>query len=737
MILKNFQEKAVDNLILRSFDLLNKTSNKKIIFKSPTGSGKTLMVAEYLKRFVQEKISKKPSTFIWTTPRKTLTQQSRSKLEKHYSKDRILKCTYFSELNKNNISENEILFLNWESINKIDKNTIILENEREFYLSKVIENTKEKGREIILIIDESHHHATSEISRKLIKDISPKLAIEVSATPVMGGADDMVTVDFDEVKSAGLVKKSVILNENFQNIFSKNKIKSKLSESSEKIVLDKAIEKRFELVKLFKKNKSTVNPLILIQLPDKKTEQEDRIKIETLKYLKDKYKITTENGKLAIYLSENKKNFENISKINNEVEVLIFKQGIALGWDCPRAQILVLYRDWRSITFSIQTVGRIMRMPETLKKEGHYYQEKLNHAYIFTNLETIELKEDQAKDYFRIFNSKSTKNIKLTSYSRVRQREKTRLNPLFVKLFLKEAEKYKLNKVIKSKNQSGKFLLIVNKKSDSVDSLIGKKFSGKKINILNDTDLQRIFDFFIRSNLSPFYPEDRSVGKVKEALYSFFAIHLKLNFEKSFREIINIILSEDNITKFKDVIDLAKNRYMRETQKRDDVIKSDSNWNFPKDISFTGNFYEMKVKKSVMKPFLYDYKWKPEENFIKFLEKSKKVEWWFKNGDRDETYFSIPYEENNQTNLFYIDFIVKHKSGKIFLFDTKSGWTIDKSKNKSDGLQKYIRKNSKKIQGGLVTNTNKNDFSGRWIFYKKKGFDLDSNNLDNWENLLF
>ena len=64
MILKNLQEKAVDKLILRSFDLLNKTSNKKIIFKSPTGSGKTLMVAEYLKRFVQEKISKNPEIAI-------------------------------------------------------------------------------------------------------------------------------------------------------------------------------------------------------------------------------------------------------------------------------------------------------------------------------------------------------------------------------------------------------------------------------------------------------------------------------------------------------------------------------------------------------------------------------------------------------------------------------------------------------------------------------------------------
>ena len=53
---------------------------------------------------------------------------------------------------------------------------------------------------------------------------------------------------------------------------------------------------------------------------------------------------------------------------------MIFKQAIALGWDCPRASILVLFRDWRSIVFSIQTVGRIMRMPEV----KHYTNDDLN-----------------------------------------------------------------------------------------------------------------------------------------------------------------------------------------------------------------------------------------------------------------------------------------------------------------------------------------------------------------------
>ena len=67
--------------------------------------------------------------------------------------------------------------------------------------------------------------------------------------------------------------------------------------------------------------------------------------------------ILEENGKLAIHLSGDHKNLDNISKADSEAEVLIFKQALALGWDCPRAHILVLFRDWKSIVFSIQTIG--------------------------------------------------------------------------------------------------------------------------------------------------------------------------------------------------------------------------------------------------------------------------------------------------------------------------------------------------------------------------------------------
>lgn len=480
-----------------------------------------------------------------------------------------------------------------------------------------------------------------------------------------------------------------------------------------------------------------VNPLLLIQLPDRKTQQEDLIKAEIIKILKDKYKITTENGKLAIYLSEEKENLENIAKPNQETEVLIFKQAIALGWDCPRAHILVLFRDWKSLTFSVQTVGRIMRMPEPDK--GHYKAEILNHGFVFTNLADIEIREDIARNYITIYTSNridSYKPIKLNSVFRLRQREKTRLSPLFMRLFLQEADTYGLDKKIETKGQKIELSIISDYEAEGVDKIIDENIHGKeKIDAQNEADLQKLYDYFSRNNLTPFYPEDRSIGRLKESIYHFFQERLKMHYADKFAEIINIVLSEKNSQHFVNVIDATKEKYIAETKKREAELQKIENWEIPESLSFGGTYTELEVKKSVLTPFYYDNKWKTEESFIEFLEKSSQIDWWYKNGDRDSTFFAVPYKENGERHPFYVDFIVKYKDGSIGLLDTKSGRTIKDAREKSDGLQEYIKTNNKsghKLNGGIVSNTDSTDFTGRWMVYKGNSTDLVQDDFSNW-----
>ncbi len=735
MQLKDYQKTAIKKLLTRSKELLAQNGEKKVIFKAPTGSGKTIMTAEFLKQLIDDKETKTPLSFIWTAPRK-LHSQSKEKLEKYYEDTRALECSDFDDLTDKQIAENEILFLNWESINKKDKNTIVKENEKEFYLGKIIENTKEEGRKVVLVIDESHHHATSEISQDLISDIAPRLTIEVSATPVISNPDEIVSVPLEDVKLEGMIKKSVVLNPNFKNVLSGDSLKTKLADGTDAMVLEEALKKREEIAKAYKEAGIDKNPLLLIQLPDRKTQAEDQIKNNVVRILKDKYGMTTENGRLAIYLSEEKENLENIAKNNHETEVLIFKQAIALGWDCPRAQVLVLFRDWKSLIFSVQTIGRIMRMPEP--DTGHYKQEILNHGFVFTNLANIEIKEDMARSYVTIYTSQrieSYKPIKLESVYRLRQREKTRLSPKFINIFLDEAKKYDLEKKIETKGQKLELSLISDYEAEGVDKLANEEIKGEaKINTENEVDLQKLYDFFVKNNLSPFYPEDRSIGRLKEAIYYFFRMRLGMTYTERFAEIINIVLSPKNSQHFINVIDSAKEKYIAEIQKREDELQESTDWEIPEMLNYGGNFTEFKSKLSVMRPFYYDNKWETEEAFIKFLEKSYKIDWWFKNGDRDATFFAVPYIENDQQKPFYVDFIVKFKDGKIGLFDTKSGNTIKDAREKSDGLQEYIKKH-KNISGGIVANTNSKDFSGRWMCYKGQGKELNPDDFSNWDLL--
>lgn len=735
MNLKGYQISKVKQIVERSIPLIADGGNKKLRFKSPTGSGKTIMMAAALEELFLAAQSKDESlSFIWAAPRKLHTQ-SKQKLQSFYDDSQTLSCREFSQLSNNKIAEGEVLFLNWESINKLDSNTIVKENERDFYLSKVIENTLEEGRKIVLVIDESHHTAKSEISKQLIEVMSPALTIEVSATPTMADPDEMVTVTLDEVRSEGMIKKSVSLNEGFKNIFEKKAVKSELSEGQNKFILEQAMSKRAELQKSYLEAGIDVNPLVLIQLPDKKAQEDEVIRKEIEERLKTDYEITVNNGKLAVYLSEEKINLENIAKNSNETEVLIFKQAIALGWDCPRAQVLVLFREHKSVTFSIQTIGRILRMPEPAI--GHYGNEKLNQAYVFTNLSDISIEDEMARGYITIHTSKripSYKNIDLKSVYRLRQRERTRLSSDFIGIFLEVAAKDQVSKKVKLENQSVSRGLISDALIENVDdknaSLIE---SSLRIAIGNDEDLQRLFDSYIQRNLAPFHPEERSIGRLKEAIYGFFAVSFDMEYASDQTKILNIVMSSENSTLFSNLIDKAKEDYIALVETREKELVEVKDWNVPETLNFTSDEEAIGVDSSVMLPFYSASKFKTELAFIKFLESSQNVEWWFKNGERDATFFAIPYVENGEKKPFYVDFIVKLKSGKIGLLDTKRGQTVKTSVEKSDGLQMYIGENNQTF-GGIVDNT-KEDFTGRWMVYKGSSKELHADDFSNWDLL--
>jgi type III restriction enzyme len=322
----------------------------------------------------------------------------------------------------------------------------------------------------------------------------------------------------------------------------------------------------------------------------------------------------------------------------------------------------------------------------------------------------------------------------LKSVYRLRQRERTRLSSDFIGIFLEVAKKDQLAKKIKLENQSVSRGLITDAVIENVDdrnsSLIE---SSLKIAVGNEEDLQRFFDSYIQLNLAPFHPEERSIGRLKEAIYGFFATSFDMEYASDQIKILNIVMSSDNSTLFSNSIDRAKEEYVALVETREKELVEVNEWNVPESLNFTSDEEVIKAEASVMMPFYSASKFKTELAFISYLEGAGNVDWWFKNGERDATFFAIPYTENGENKPFYVDFIVKLKNGKIGLLDTKRGQTVKTSVEKSDGLQKYISENTG-VFGGIIDNTTE-DFTGRWMVYTGSSKDLHADDFSNWEQL--
>lgn len=723
--LRDYQNEAVNELYDR-FSRMLKSSKEICIFQAPTGSGKTIVIAYLLRKLVTEQKYAKIS-IVWIAPRK-LDDQSKDKLEKIYH-DQILKCLDFENIQDNRIDENEILFLNWESINKTN-NIYMMDNERDKNLLNVIHNTKNNGNKLILIIDESHYAAGGEKSSEIIKDLEPDITLEVSATPHLHNFDEIYKVRLNDVIDEGMIKNEVLVNPKFMDIkVGKN--------DADSIIIEQAMKQRELLKKKFQEEKSDINPLVLIQLPDKKNLMDDKRK-DVEKILKENYDITEKNKNLAIWLSEEKsKTLLNIVKNNNEVEVLIFKHAISLGWDCPRASILVVFREYKSFDFTIQTIGRIMRMPE-LK---HYeINTELNKGFVYTNLENINLTEEYAKEYISLYESYRNESlytpIKLNSIYLKRNRKRTRLSREFVNIF----NELTIKKSFKSKIKTNPSKIIKLLLSDGIIPNIDKtgqiKIAGTIRIDQTEKEIQTRFNEFINLACSPYAPYDSS-GRIKTALYQF--LHNEFGIEKYESKAQKIVLSSDNYQIFWDVINESKSIYKTKvvdkvSKKRErDVTKE---WEVPKMMSFKNNCVNKEKNNSIMIPFYLQKSSTPEKNFIDRLSLSDKIKWWYKNGESEKKYFSIPYIDDDGKEMgFYVDFIIQFNDGSIGLFDTKSGITAAGASTRHNGLYKYMQDENKKgknLIGGIIVELN-----GVWKYNNNKEYYFDNKNLTDWKILDF
>ncbi|MDE1988814.1 MAG: DEAD/DEAH box helicase family protein, partial [Patescibacteria group bacterium] len=589
----DYQKKYIKQLVSTSVGYLEDEDPKLIVFQAPTGSGKTIMLAEAMSRMVKELGGEKELSFVWISVN-YLHEQSKLKLEKHFENERLLDCINIDEIQNNELEQNQIVFVNWDSLNKEGISLFMSDNEKDWNLNKIAENTRDAGRDIVLIIDESHRTAKTSKSQEIVGMIGPKLTIEVSATPKEGVTNDhKITVKLSEVVAEGMIKQEVQINPGLGRV-----------QTNEDIIRE-ALKKRKWLKQQYEEAGTDINPLLLVQIPKKKQsdvrEPEDKI-IEIL----SKEGITIESRKLALWLApkDKKLNLDYIEKDDSEVEVLVFKEAIAQGWDCPRAGILLLQREWNSenYVFNIQTLGRIMRMPE----QKHYDNfPALNVGYVYTASNNFEIVEDLAKDYVSkdqmVRDNAIYKNIYLPSQLVRRKRELFRLSGEFKDCLFEAAKEQKIDdkKINIGKITFSKSVGLEGKISE-IDKKQAVDFQKERTIVKDREEVCAEYTAFVRSLSYPFTGGTRPTDIIKSSVRSLFKKQFGIDNED---EIAAIVLNPGNKSEFIDLIEAAKGKYKSLPEKADEVIPNE-NWQIPEIISVFENFDErQEIKKSILKPF--------------------------------------------------------------------------------------------------------------------------------------
>lgn len=290
-----FQKDAIDELAKAFLSLWGKNERQlALVFKSPTGSGKTLTAAHFLRGLNHLPNWDEDKAFIWITFSDDIAMQSKRKFEEYFENTLENGLLTVADINRGKLQKNDILFLNWQKVVSRAADSRILrrpEDEKErkesgVYFEDFIDNTHNDNREIILVIDEAHTHVTKDLAQQVIDYVDPKIVLHITATPseeielVSRRLNSYIEVPREEVIDAGLIKEKILVQ-------TEEDLKKYKLEDLDEVLIDLGIGKRTEIAGEFKKLEKKINPLVLIQLPNDDNElidlgqktKEDVIKI--------------------------------------------------------------------------------------------------------------------------------------------------------------------------------------------------------------------------------------------------------------------------------------------------------------------------------------------------------------------------------------------------------------------------------------------------------------------------
>lgn len=402
--LKNYQTTAVSKILTTLCyareDWHDRQRRTAFALSSTTGSGKTVIAATVIEALLHGSdefdVEPDPSAVVlWVSKDPALNAQTRSRFIE--SADRVpagdlvlLDKTYAEE----SLQTGTIYFINPDKLGK-KADFVKHTDSRHFTFWQILDNTiKDEDKTLYMVLDEAHEGMKDQSSteqtivQKIINGngVNPAVPVVwgISATvkrfdEAMKKADAFtkeknVVIDPKDVQASGLLKNALTLD-----------IPDEDGDFSTTMVRDATLDfvgicERWDAY-CHEQRINPIVPLLVAQIPNKQTGEKDTEKgrkeedelihlvLETIRkhwpdmpadcvahVLGDRASVEVGAYKIPKVMPQDVEH-------NHGIRVLLAKDAVSTGWDCPRAEVLVSLRPAREDTYVTQLLGRMVRTP--------------------------------------------------------------------------------------------------------------------------------------------------------------------------------------------------------------------------------------------------------------------------------------------------------------------------------------------------------------------------------------
>lgn len=424
--LKDYQEDAVHAVLAN----LNKASKRwhedgdrhALSLTATTGAGKTVMAAAVFEALFHgddnyDFESDPGAVVIWFSDDPALNAQSHFRL--HEASDRLTPSDLTivqNTFNREKFEPGKVYFLNTQKLSKssllvrghdpndpgveTDGRHTVMPDTRAYTIWDTIQNTVEDpDLTLYLVLDEAHRGMKTAsgnsgadkqtIVKRLINGSGRIPAIPIvlgisatverfnSAMADMEGRSTLpnVKVDSGKVQASGLLKDTIILDV------------PDASGRFETVLVRRGTDKLKDITdaweQYFQKqgDADTITPLMVLQVPNSPDPKEIGLVLDTIQ---ERWPGLRDEEIAHVFGDHTTQAFgaHSIAYISPErvqestwVRVLIAKDAISTGWDCPRAEVMVSFRPANDRTHITQLLGRMVRTPLAMRIPGN---ERLN-----------------------------------------------------------------------------------------------------------------------------------------------------------------------------------------------------------------------------------------------------------------------------------------------------------------------------------------------------------------------